>query len=31
VSASFLPCYSVKVFLDEFGSPSGRRVILRGC
>jgi hypothetical protein len=30
VSASFLPCHSVEVFLNEFGSPFGRRVILGG-
>ena len=31
VSASFLPCHSVEVFLDEFGGPFGRRVVLGGC
>jgi hypothetical protein len=30
VTALFLPCQSVEVFLDEFGSPFGCRVILSG-
>ena len=31
VSASFLPCHSVEVFLNEFGGSFGRRVVLGGC
>src|SRR5690349_19928497 len=30
VPAAFLSCRSVKVFLNEFGRPFGRRVILGG-
>jgi hypothetical protein len=29
--ASHFPCQSVDVFLDEFGRPLGRRVILGDC
>jgi hypothetical protein len=30
VPASFLPCHGVEVFLNEFGSPFGCRVVLSG-
>jgi hypothetical protein len=30
VSASFIPCHSVEVFLDEFGDSFGGRVVLLG-